>query len=252
MLLRRRDDRGVDLRFHRVDRFQRGDARVAGQVEVLAVGDDRRVGPLRVGEDLAAAVHHVADRALVGELGDVDDFADRRERADHLAAGRAAPAHRSRPSRSARRCCRRRSRCRRSAGCAWCSPRSAPSRRSRRSSRSRRVRRRRCRSCRRGRRCCRRRRGRRRPPGSSRTAPPLTPVPSDPRLPDHFAGLRVDRVHVAAVVADVEPAAVVGGRRLDRAAELGRPADVPVDGRERVELAVFAAEVDAVADHHRR
>ena len=40
--------------------LQRGDARVAGQVEAAAVGDHRRVGAARVAEDAAAAPHHVA------------------------------------------------------------------------------------------------------------------------------------------------------------------------------------------------
>jgi hypothetical protein len=76
--------------------------------------------------------------------------------------------------------------------------------------------------------------------------------PQRAALPDQLAGLRVDRVHVAAVVADVEAAAVVGRRRLHRAAELGRPANLPLAGAHRVEVAVFAAEVDGAADHHRR
>jgi hypothetical protein len=71
-------------------------------------------------------------------------------------------------------------------------------------------------------------------------------------LPDQPAALGVDRVHVAAVVADVEAAAVVGRRRLDRAAERGRPAHLALAGAERVEVAVFAAEVDGAADHDRR
>ena len=75
-----------------VERLQRGDARVAGQVDAAAVGDHRRVGALRVVEDAPAAAHHEAGGRFVGELGDVDDVADRRERADHLAAGGAAPA----------------------------------------------------------------------------------------------------------------------------------------------------------------
>src|SRR6185503_8860837 len=63
-------------------------------------------------------------------------------------------------------------------------------------------------------------------------------------LPDQLAGPGVDRVHVAAVVADVEAAAGVGRCRLDRAAELGFPANLAAAGAERVEVAVLAAEVD--------
>ncbi len=71
-------------------------------------------------------------------------------------------------------------------------------------------------------------------------------------LPDQFAALGVDRVHVAAVVADVESAVGIGRRRLHRAAQLGRPADLAAAGAHRDQLAVFAAEVDGPADHHRR
>ncbi len=76
--------------------------------------------------------------------------------------------------------------------------------------------------------------------------------PERAALPEQLAGLGVDRVHVAAVVADVEVAAVIGRRRLHRAAELGRPADLAATGAHRDQLAVFAAEVNGAADHHRR
>ena len=76
--------------------------------------------------------------------------------------------------------------------------------------------------------------------------------PEAAALPFELAGLGVDGVHVAAVVADVEVAPVVGGRRLDRAAERRRPAHVAVAGAERVEVAVLAAEVDGAVDDQRR
>ncbi len=43
-----------------------------------------------------------------------------------------------------------------------------------------------------------------------------------------------------------------GRRRLHRPAQRRRPADVAADRAERVEVAVFAAEVDGAADHQRR
>lgn len=71
-------------------------------------------------------------------------------------------------------------------------------------------------------------------------------------LPDQRAGLCVYRVHVAAVVADEELAVLVGGGGLDRAAELGRPAHLAAACAHRVEPAVLATEVDGTADHQRR
>src|SRR5262249_25055076 len=71
-------------------------------------------------------------------------------------------------------------------------------------------------------------------------------------LPEQLAALGVDRVHVAAVVADVEAAAVVGRRRLHRAAQLGRPADLAAAGADRGEVAGFAAGGDGATGHHRR
>src|SRR5258705_13055588 len=71
-------------------------------------------------------------------------------------------------------------------------------------------------------------------------------------LPLDLAALGVDGVHVAAIVAYVESAAVVGGGRLDRATEAGGPAHVAADRAQRVEVAVLAAEVDGSVDHDRR
>jgi hypothetical protein len=78
------------------------------------------------------------------------------------------------------------------------------------------------------------------------------PLPERAALPSQRAGLRVDGVHVAAVVADVEGPAVIGGGRLDRPAQGRRPALVAVAGAEREQLPVFAAEVEGVAHHQGR
>ena len=51
--------------FARLERFQRGDARVAGEVDAAAVGDDRRVGAVGVAEDAPAAAHHEAGVVLL-------------------------------------------------------------------------------------------------------------------------------------------------------------------------------------------
>ena len=149
---------------------QRVDRLVAGQEDLLAVGDHRVVGPVRVLEDLVAVggVEAVGGGRAAGR---------RRRRCRRSGSppprssrGRAGSSAPRRCARRARRSCRRRSRSRRWAGC----PRSAPRpRRRRRScswSGSRRGRRSAGRSCTCGRRCCRRRRGRRRSPPWRRTA----------------------------------------------------------------------------------
>ncbi len=90
------------------------------------------------------------------------------------------------------------------------------------------------------------RRGRVEGPGGAESGP------EGAALPFELPGTGVDGVHVAAVVADVEGPVLVGGGRLDRSAERGRPADVAADRAEREQFAVFAAEVDGAADDDRR
>src|SRR4051794_15750076 len=57
--------------------FEGADARVADQVQAVAVGDRRRVGPARIVEDGAAGLHREAGGRGAVELGGVDDVADR-------------------------------------------------------------------------------------------------------------------------------------------------------------------------------
>ena len=231
---------------------ERRDARVPGQVDPPAVGDHRRVGAGLVVEDLAAGLHVPALGRFVGELGRVDDVADRRERADHLAAGRPLPAGFAvlRVERvdvaveGADVDGRRRGR-RAGDGRARVDPvagRVGPGERSvallvaidaavvvARVDAAEGDRR-----------------------GRVELARAAEPGPERAALPEQLAVRGADRVHVAAVVADIENAVAVGRRRLDRAAQRRRPAHVAVAGAEREQLAVFAAEVDGVAEDQRR
>ena len=88
--------RGALLRRRAValERPQRGQRVVAGQVEAPAVGDDRVVGALGAAERRRCPVFVPRpDRAPVAEVGEVDDAADHGGRAGDLAAGVVGPAH---------------------------------------------------------------------------------------------------------------------------------------------------------------
>ena len=184
-------------------------------------------------EHLAARAGVEPDRALVAEVGVVDDVADHARAAGDLAVAAARPAlgagagverveaaavgadvdeRARRPAPTRRRASRRRSR--RCCG-------------------SRRACRRRRRTSTRGRPCCPCRRGRRRRRAWSRSC--REPSPKRPPLVEARHSLAAvalpDRVRAAAVVAEVEPA--VGQREpaLDRAARPEAPAHVAVARR---------------------